>query len=94
MTQDTQPIPLDDFLRHIAESLEKARLAAEGVVLEDQGNTYRITYEGRAAQGSHTAPGEDPFLTLSGAFESAEPADVANHKHDYLAEAYDKRHTS
>ena len=94
MARDTQPIPLDEFLRHAAESLEKARLAAEGVVLEDQGNTYRILYEGSAAQGSHTAPGEDPFLALSGAFESGEPADVANHKHDYLAEAYDKRRTS
>jgi hypothetical protein len=94
MARDTQPIPLDEFLRHAAESLEKARLAAEGVVLEDEGNTYRILYEGHATQGLHTAHNEDPFLALSGAFESVEPSDVATHKHAYLAEASEKRRTS
>ena len=93
MAQDTQYIPLDEFLKHTAESLEKARQAVGGVVLEDHGNTYRVIYEGRATQGPNAISGQDPFLALSGAFESAEPADVANHKHDYLAEAYEKRRT-
>ena len=83
--QDVEHIPLEEFLRHVAESLERARRASSGVVLEDQGNTYRITFEGT---NSASRASNDPFLALDGAFESAEPSDVANPKHDYLAAAY------
>ena len=94
MAQETKPIPLDEFLRHVAKSLERARQATEGVVLEDQGNSYRIIYEGEAGNipAGHSA--QDPFLALSGAFESAGPTDVSSHKHDYLAESSEERRTS
>lgn len=94
MAQDTEHIPLDEFLRHTAESLEKARQTTEGVILEDQGNTYRIVYEGEAGVASPGLSAQDPFLALAGAFESSGPSDVSSHKHDYLADAYGDRHTS
>ncbi len=93
MTQDTEHISLDEFLRHTAESLEKAQQATDGVVLEDQGKTYRIIFEGDAAHKAADTSAQDPFLALAGAFASSEPSDIANHKHDYLAEAYEKRHS-
>lgn len=91
MTQSAEHISLDDSLRHAAESLEKARHADEGVIVEDQGSTYRITFEGETSPVLASASVQDPFLALSGAFESQEPSDVATHKHDYLADAYDER---
>ena len=94
MAQDIEHISLEEFLRHVAESLERARQASNGVVLEDQGNTYRIIFEGGNSDALATRAATDPFLALGGAFESAEPSDVANHKHDYLADAYQGKRTS
>lgn len=94
MAQDTEPISLEEFLRHAVESLERARQASGGVVLEDQGNTYRITFEGANSEAVPSQAVQDSFLALGGAFASAEPSDVSHHKHDYLADAYQDKHTS
>jgi hypothetical protein len=94
MAQETEHLSLEEFLRHVAESLKRARQAANGVVLEDQGDTYRITFEGEKSEATQTRAAQDPFLALDGAYESATPSDVANHKHDYLADAYQDMRTS
>ena len=91
--QDTEHISLEALLRHVAESLERARQATNGVVLEDQGNTYRITFEGETGDSSPTHTSQDPFLALDGAYESTTPSDVADPKHDYLADAYQDKHS-
>ena len=88
MAQDIEHISLEEFLRHVAESLERARQASNGVVLEDQGNTYRIIFEGGNSDALATRAATDPFLALGGAFESAEPSDVTNQKLECLAAAY------
>jgi len=57
---------------------------------EDLAALSPVTPKAPARRRRTDPPARDSLLNIIGIGESAEPTDIAKHKHDYLAEAYER----
>lgn len=88
MEADKEPIQFDEFITNAAAILEGMEVGGKGVLIEWRGKVYTIRPKSRRNRHKHAQfTEEDSIFKLAGAGRSAEPTDIAKHKHDYLAEA-------
>jgi hypothetical protein len=96
MSKELQPVDITaspDLLR-LAEEVERSgvgRLLKRGhrevaviTPVQSQGTAPK-----RARRRAAASANQDSILNIIGIGESAEPTDMARHKHEYVAEAYD-----
>ena len=88
MQAENKPIQFDEFVTNAATILEDIEAEGKGVLIEWRGKVYTVRPKSRRRSHKRAQfTEEDSIFKLAGAGRSAEPTDIAKHKHDYLADA-------
>ena len=99
MQTEAQPIPFEEFVQKLGTIFDESEArGSSSVLVERDGTLFSVRAARRNRRRRTSKPRgltpQDPLLGIIGIWESAEPTDIALHKHDYLAEAAADLHDS
>jgi hypothetical protein len=85
---DEKPLQFDEFVSNAPTIFDAIEEHGGSVLIEWRGRLFSVRSKvKRHAKKSPRFRENDSLFKLAGAGRSAEPTDVARHKHDYLADA-------
>ena len=85
-----EPVPFADFLASASRLFEEAETDAAGVLVEYDGAVFSVRIRRKTRPRRFTE--RDSIFNLEGIGHSDEPTNVAEHKDEYLADAYADTH--
>ena len=93
MTQQLEPVRLDEFLSNAASIFAQIGQEGKGVLVEHDGTLFSVEMKRQIARkGSRGITSQDSLLHITGIGASQGPTDTSTNKHRYLAdEAGDPR---
>ena len=91
MSAAEKPIQFDEFLANAPAIFERMEREQTGVLVERAGTVYALRPKAKRARRPKHFTERDSLFRLAGIGHSAEPTNIAEHKHDYLADAFDDR---
>lgn len=92
MASNRKPVQFDEFVANAARIFADIDAHGGSVLVEHDGRLYSVVPKPKKTLKQRPFTEADSLFKLAGIGKSEEPTNIAEHKHDYLAEAYADPH--
>ena len=91
MAQKLRVVPFGEFVVNLTSILDELTREQTAIVVERDGQRYRLEPQRHPEQQGRPFTMEDPFWKIVGIGASVGATDVSTNKHKYLADAFMKK---